>query len=173
MSFCPGHLPPEEHLSTQSGPWALRLAHLSKYTEVWALGRRERPWTSFSKTREDLLVSPTRRRGSGSRSRWQTVGGRCDGALSRPLRSRRAIQGRWLGEEGRANQRGSSLKHVLLTQRHGPVATVQPVSAAVTHRGRAGGGALLSPSLSRLGVKPPHGVTSELLPAVSVSWAAK
>ena len=39
-------------------------------------------------------------------------------------------------------------------------------------RGQAGG-VLLSPSLSRLGEKPPHGITSELLPAVSVSWAAR
>ena len=116
MSFCLGHLPPretdrapEERPSTQSGPWALRLAHLPKYTEVWALGRRERPGTSFSRTREDLLVSPMRRRrGSGSRSRWQAVGGRCDGAPSRPLRSRRAVQGRWPAEEGCASQRGSS-----------------------------------------------------------------
>lgn len=42
------------------------------------------------------------------------------------------------------------------------------------HSPRAGGRrCTLSPSLSRLGVKPPHGITSELLPAVSVSWAAR
>lgn len=55
-----------------------------------------------------LLVSYKKRKGSGSKNQWQMEGGRRDGALSRPLRGRCAIQGRWLGEEGRVSRRDAS-----------------------------------------------------------------